>query len=179
MHFPTAIIALTAAAASAWPAANIFSASSNLPVTWDDVKNQTDAGVLRVSSSIAVASTDGDSFIPFSIQPSRVSAIANIYAVAYSLENGSIIAPVGRVKAEQLAPLGIGRGGMVSLRIPQPAVKELGSANGVPAVRLAILAPEASSPAAAGKWASDSVVFVLGPKHPRTEGRKRKAKQAE
>ncbi|KAJ1946958.1 hypothetical protein FBU59_001931, partial [Linderina macrospora] len=94
--------------------------------------------------------------------PSRISGIPNIYAVAYSLDNGNIIAPVGRVKTEQYKTLGIDKGGMISLRIPETTVKELASSSGVPAVRLAILAPEASSDVTVGQWAADSVIFSLG-----------------
>ncbi|KAJ1956729.1 hypothetical protein EC988_001193 [Linderina pennispora] len=153
---------MLAAIAHAWPTANIFPASDSLPVNWKDVKAQTDLGVLRVASSMTLAATSGDSFIPFSIQPSRISGIPNIYAVAYSLEDGAIIAPVGRVKTEQYKTLGIDKGGMVSLRIPETTVKELASSSGVSAVRLAILAPEASSDVTVGQWAADSVVFALG-----------------
>ncbi|KAJ1942090.1 hypothetical protein GGF37_003266 [Kickxella alabastrina] len=167
MHFSktvfAAVLAVLSTVASAWPIAHVFPASDKLPLTWAEVRSQSDVGILRASGSMAMAANVGDSYVSFSVQPSRIALISEFYTVAYSLEDGSLISPVGRVSATDLLPLGLRKGGMVSMRIPAESVTKLAAASGgASAVRLAIIAPEASSPATVGQWALDSVVFVFG-----------------
>ncbi|KAJ2235637.1 hypothetical protein IWW45_002429 [Coemansia sp. RSA 485] len=158
------ILALLSASALtlAWPVVRTFRASEKLPSTWTDAKLQSDIGALRVSNSMFIAQNDGsDSLISFSIQPSLAANIPAIYAVAYSLETGQSIMPVGKVSTSDLAPLGFNRGGMVSIRIPDAVVKLLAKTSGANAARLALIAPKAPHPESTGLWASDSAVFVL------------------
>ncbi|KAJ2038159.1 hypothetical protein GGI08_008370 [Coemansia sp. S2] len=146
----------------AWPTTSPFPASIKPPPTWSEVKAQSDPGVLRVAGNMALAVPSGDTLVSFSLQPSSVSAIPDIYAVAYSLETGSIIAPIGWVKTSEFGPLGIAKGGMVSMRIPEAVIKRLASTSRLSAVRLAIFAPEATTHESATRKASDSVVLILG-----------------
>ncbi|KAJ2750958.1 hypothetical protein GGI19_004795 [Coemansia pectinata] len=159
---PTLFLCACALVTHAWPTTSPFPASIKLPPTWSKVKAQSDPGVLRVATNMALAAPSGDTLVSFSIQPSSVSALPDIYAVAYSLETGSIIAPVGWVKTSEFGPLGITKGGMVSMRIPEATIKRLASTSRLSAVRLAIFAPEATGQELAGQKASDSVVLVLG-----------------
>ncbi|KAI7830961.1 hypothetical protein BX661DRAFT_223739 [Kickxella alabastrina] len=124
MHFSktvfAAVLAVLSTVVSAWPIAHVFPASDKLPLTWAEVRSQSDVGILRASGSMAMAANVGDSYVSFS-------------------------------------------GGMVSMRIPAESVTKLAAASGgASAVRLAIIAPEASSPATVGQWALDSVAFVFG-----------------
>ncbi|KAJ2096852.1 hypothetical protein GGI09_004145 [Coemansia sp. S100] len=143
------------------PTTSPFPASIKPPPTWSEVKAQSDPGVLRVAGNMALAVPSGDTLVSFSLQPSSVSAIPDIYAVAYSLETGSIIAPVGWVKTSEFGPLGIAKGGMVSMRIPEAVIKRLASTSRLSAVRLVIFAPEATTHESASRKASDSVVLIL------------------
>ncbi|KAJ2821841.1 hypothetical protein FBU31_004775 [Coemansia sp. 'formosensis'] len=165
MYFPynTAILVISACVlpTHAWPTANPFPASVKLPSTWSEVKAQSDPGVLRAAANMALAAPSGDTLVSFSIQPSSLAAISYIYAVAYSLETGSIIAPIGLVKTSEFGSLGIAKGGMVSMRIPEAAIRKLTSSH-LSAVRLAIFAPELTTLEPSSQMASDSVVLVLG-----------------
>ncbi|KAJ1993099.1 hypothetical protein EDC05_002357 [Coemansia umbellata] len=166
----------------AWPIANPFSASANLPSTWENVHIQSDHGALRLSSSMFMAATNGDTLISFSVQPSVVETIPHIYLAAYSLESGALISPVGMTTASSFWNLGIDVGGLVSLRIPAATVSALAvAANGNSAVRLAVIAPESATilhhtPADNGKaaspatsrWASDSAILYLRSPEPPT-----------
>ncbi|KAJ1654867.1 hypothetical protein GGF44_002091 [Coemansia sp. RSA 1694] len=157
-----AILAISVCAllVRAWPTTGPFPASVKPPSTWGEVKALSDPGVLHAAASMALAAASGDTLVSFSIQASSVSAIPGIYVIAYSLETGSIIAPVGFVKTSEFGSLGIAKGGMVSIRIPEPAINNLASASRLSAVRLAIFAPTLAR--SAGQWASDSVILVLG-----------------
>ncbi|KAJ2492157.1 hypothetical protein IWW37_001734 [Coemansia sp. RSA 2050] len=162
--YASAILAISACTliTHAWPTTSPFPASVKPPPIWSQVKAHSDPGALRIAANMALAAPSGDTLISFSIQPSSLGTIPNIYAVAYSLETGSIIAPVGWVKTSDFGPLGIARGGMVSIRIPEATIKQLASTSRLSAVRLALLAPEATTPESASQQASDSVVLVLG-----------------
>ncbi|KAJ1643416.1 hypothetical protein J3B02_001917 [Coemansia erecta] len=147
---------------TAWPAVRTFMGSEKLPLTWADARSQSDIGTLRVSNSMFIASSDrSDSLISFSIQPSQAANIPAVYAVAYSLQDGHKIMPVGKVSSSDLAPLGLSRGGMVSIRIPASVIDTIARTSGASAVRLALIAPEMKHSESAGQWASDSAVFVL------------------
>ncbi|KAJ2009625.1 hypothetical protein GGI04_000277 [Coemansia thaxteri] len=136
-------------------------ASDKLPRTWNDTRAHSDIGVLRASANVVVSASPDDTLVSFSIQPSIAAAISDIYAAAYSLETDLLIAPVGKVSTRDYGMLGLSKGGVVSLRIPEATISRLASSSGLSTVRLALIAPKPSASEATSRLVSDSVLLVL------------------
>ncbi|KAJ2910358.1 hypothetical protein GGI21_000947, partial [Coemansia aciculifera] len=110
----------------AWPTISpIGPMSTKLPPTWSKVKARSDPGALRVAASMALAAAKGDTLISFSIQESSAGSVPVIYLAAYSLETGALIKVLGSVKSSEFGSLGLTKGGMVSIGIPEATINNL------------------------------------------------------
>ncbi|OLY80148.1 hypothetical protein AYI68_g5759 [Smittium mucronatum] len=141
---------------SAWPTLQPVSDDSSIPKTYDTLKSNSQAGVLKAFDTMILTQKDKDSAVDFTIQPSEQSKYSNVTMAAYSVTTGEYLKTIGYNQLSAFDNLGINRGGVLTSVVPASTVADLAKMTNNTAARIALAARQSN-----GDWVSDSCIMAL------------------